>query len=477
MEKSKSLHIVMFPWLAMGHFIPFFRLSKLLALKGHKISFISTPRNLSKLPKIPPNLSSQISLISFSLPTVPNLPSLAESSMDITHNQQQPLKHALDLLQPQLASFLQSSKPDWIIYDYASHSLPSVASQLGISRAFFAVFTAACLSFMGSPSTLIGSGDDGDDARSTAEDFTTIPNWVPFESNLAYRLHEITKYIERTDEDNFGPPDTVRFGITIQQSDVVIVRSSTEFEPDWFNLLGGLYEKPVIPVGFLPPILEESDEIQDDEKWAAVKTWLNKQRVNSVVYVAMGTEVHLSKEELGELAIGLEKSGLPFIWVLKNSPGTGESEFEMLPDGFKERVKGRGFLYMGWAPQVKILSQDSIGGFLTHCGWNSVIEALGLGRVLVMLPMLNDQGLNARLLNEKKVGLEIPRNELDGWFTSEAVAESVRLAVVEESGKVLRETAKAMKGYFGDFGKNDGYVDKFVSQLVDYRKWAGDSNC
>ncbi|TYI75855.1 hypothetical protein E1A91_D06G035700v1 [Gossypium mustelinum] len=440
MEKSKSLHIVMFPWLAMGHFIPFFRLSKLLALKGHKISFISTPRNLSKLPKIPPNLSSQITLISFSLPTVPNLPSLAESSMDITHNQQQPLKHALDLLQPQLASFLQSSKPDWIIYDYASHWLPSVAAQLGISRAFFAVFTAACLSFMGSPSTLIGGGDDGDNARSTAEDFTKIPNWVPFESNLAYRLHEITKYIERTDEDNFGPPDTVRFGVTIQQSDVVIVRSSTEFEPDWFNLLGELYEKPVIP------------------------------RVNSVVYVAMGTEVHLSKEELSELAIGLEKSGLPFIWVLKNSPGTGESELEMLPNGFKERVKGRGFLYLGWVPQVKILSQESIGGFLTHCGWNSIIEALGLGRVLIMLPMLNDQGLNARLLNEKKVGLEIPRNELDGWFTSEAVAESVRLAVVEESGKVLRETAKAMEGYFGDFGKNDGYVDKFVSQLVDYRK-------
>ncbi|XWS21393.1 hypothetical protein CRYUN_Cryun30bG0051400 [Craigia yunnanensis] len=466
MENTKVLHIVMFPWLAMGHFIPFFRLSKLLALKGHKISFISTPRNLSKLPKIPSNLSSHITLVSFPLPSVPNLPSLAESSMDITHNQQQPLKHALDLLQPLLTSFLQSSKPDWIIYDYASHWLPSVAAQLGISRAFFGVFTAACLSFTGPPSALINGGDD---ARSTAEDFTKVPKWVPFESNLVYRLHEVTKYIERTDEDKFGPSDTVRFGLTIQESDVVVVRSSDQFESDWFNLLRELYQKPVIPVGFLPPILKE-DEIQNDEKWVGIKEWLDKQRVNSVVYVALGTEVHLSKEELTELALGLEKSGLPFFWVLKNSPGSDQSELEMLPDGFEERVKGRGFIYLGWAPQVKILSHESIGGFLTHCGWNSVIEALSLGRVLIMFPMMNDQGLNARLLHERKVGLEIPRNEIDGSFTSDAVAESMRLAVVEESGQLLRETAKAMKSYFVDKVRNDGYVDEFVRQLEDNKK-------
>lgn len=382
--------------------------------------------------------------------------------MDVTHNQQQPLKHAFDLLQPVLTSFLQSSKPDWIIYDYASHWLPPVAAQLGISRAFFAVFTAACLSFTGPPSALINGG--GDDERSTAEDFIKVPKWVPFKSNLAYRLYEVAKYFERTDEDRFGTLDTVRFGITIQESDVVVVRSSDQFEPEWFNLLRELYEKPVIPVGFLPPILE-ADEIQNDEKWTGMNEWLDKQKVNSVVYVAVGTEVHLSKKELTELAIGLEKSGLPFLWVLKHSPGSGESELEMLPDGFEERVRGRGVVYLGWAPQVKILSHDSIRGFLTHCGWNSVIEALGFGRVLIMLPMLNDQGLNSRLLQERKVGVEIPRNETDGSFTSDAVAESVRSAVVEESGRLLRETAKAMQSYFGDKGRNACFVDEFVRKL------------
>ncbi|KAE8667299.1 GATA-type zinc finger protein with TIFY domain [Hibiscus syriacus] len=224
--------------------------------------------------------------------------------MDITHNPQQPLKHALDLLKPLLSFFLQPSKPDWITYDYASYWLPSVAAQLGVSRAFFAVFTAACLSFIGSPSTLIGGG--GDDARSTAEDFTKVPSWVPFESNLAYRR---------------------------------------------------LYEKTEISVGFLPPIPEELDNIQGDENWVCARKWLDEQRVNSVVYLVMGTEVHLSKEELSELANGMEKSGLPFFWVLKNLPGTSESELEMLPDGFEELVKGRGFFT--WAGRHKCGFRDT----------------------------------------------------------------------------------------------------------------------
>ena len=102
--------------------------------------------------------------------------------------------------------------------------------------------------------------------------------------------------------------------------------------------------------------------------------------------------------------------------------------------------------------------------------WLEVIEALGLGRFFIMLPMLNDQGLDARLLHERKVGIEIPRNEIDGSFTSDAVAESMRLAVVEESGQLLRETAKAMKSYFVDKVRNDGYVDEFVQQLEDNKK-------
>lgn len=447
----------MFPWLAMGHLIPFCRLSHLLAQKGHKIYFISTPRNLSRLPKPPPNLSSLITFIPFPLPNHPKIPPDAESSMDVNNIQQQPLKHAFDHLQPAITEFLRSSSPDWVIYDYASHWLPPIAADLGISRAFFGLFTAALFVFIGPPSEL------AKDERSAPEDFTVAPLWAPIGSRIFYRLHETLKFMERKDEDDSGPPDTVRFAVTMDQSDVVIIRTFEEFEPDCLDLVRKFLNKPVIPVGFLPP---GQDAAEDNSNLiGGMKDWLDKQKPNSVIFVALGTETVLTRLELTELALGLEKSELPFFWVLRKPPGSTRSVLDSLPDRFIDRVKGRGLVHEGWAPQVKILSDDSVGGFLTHCGWNSVVEGLRFGRVLVLFPVSNDQGLNARLLEEKELGVEIRRNEKDGAFRSEWVAESVRLAMVEESGELLRRKAKKMEGLIGDKERNEGYMEKLVRQL------------
>ncbi|GLT60587.1 hypothetical protein SLA2020_333470 [Shorea laevis] len=466
MEDTKTLHIAMFPWLAMGHLIPFIRLSELLAQKGHRISFISTPRNISCLPKLRSNLSALINLVSLPLPSRPDLPSDAESTMDVNNLQQQPLKHAFDQLRPALVDFLESSTPDWIIYDYASHWLPEVAAELGISRAYFSLFTAAFLAFIGPRSDL------AKDERSTPEDFTVAPKWVPFESNIYYRLHETTKFVERIDGDKSGPSDLVRFAVSVEQSDIVMIRSCEEFEQDWFDLLRKLLEKPVIPVGFLPPATE-SDVGEDDSNWVGIKQWLDKQRSNSVVYVAFGTEPVLSHDELTQLALGLEKSELPFFWVLRNSPGSTQSTLEILRNGFTERVKGRGLVYDGWAPQVKILSHDSVGGFLTHCGWNSVVEGLSFGRVLALFPVTNDQGPNARLLEGKKLGVEIRRNERDGSFRSEWVAESLRLAMVDDPDKLLNRKAKEMMRCIQDKDRNEGYLGRLARYLEEERRQVG----
>lgn len=381
---------------------------------------------------------------------------------------QQLLKRAFDSLELPVLSFLQNSKPDWVIYDYAPHWLPRLAAEVGVSRAFFSLFNAANLAFIGPPSVLI----DGRDSRTKAEDFAVVPEWIPFESHVVYRTYELAKYFEGTSIYEPTTADTARFGIAVAESEVVAVRSCTEFEPEWFALLGELYRKPVFPVGFLPPVIMEDEDTKsgEDDKWVGIKEWLDKQKVNSVVYVALGTEANLTREELSELVIGLDISELPFFLVLRELPGSARTELEMLPDGFTERVKDRGMVYVGWAPQVRILSHDSVGGFLTHCGWNSVIEGLGLGRVLVLLPLVNDQGLNARLLTGKGLGLEVPRNDPDGSFTSESVADSVRLAMVEDSGELLRKKAREMRDLFGDGNRNGRNVDKFISFLKENRR-------
>ncbi|AED95845.1 UDP-glycosyltransferase 91C1 [Arabidopsis thaliana] len=445
-KREEVMHVAMFPWLAMGHLLPFLRLSKLLAQKGHKISFISTPRNIERLPKLQSNLASSITFVSFPLPPISGLPPSSESSMDVPYNKQQSLKAAFDLLQPPLKEFLRRSSPDWIIYDYASHWLPSIAAELGISKAFFSLFNAATLCFMGPSSSLI------EEIRSTPEDFTVVPPWVPFKSNIVFRYHEVTRYVEKTEEDVTGVSDSVRFGYSIDESDAVFVRSCPEFEPEWFGLLKDLYRKPVFPIGFLPPVIEDDDAV--DTTWVRIKKWLDKQRLNSVVYVSLGTEASLRHEEVTELALGLEKSETPFFWVLRNEP--------KIPDGFKTRVKGRGMVHVGWVPQVKILSHESVGGFLTHCGWNSVVEGLGFGKVPIFFPVLNEQGLNTRLLHGKGLGVEVSRDERDGSFDSDSVADSIRLVMIDDAGEEIRAKAKVMKDLFGNMDENIRYVDELV---------------
>ncbi|MCD7469662.1 hypothetical protein HAX54_008811 [Datura stramonium] len=469
MENEKeALHVVMFPWLAMGHIIPFFHLSKCLAQRGHRVTFISTPRNTERVvDKVPLDLAPLLHIVSLPLPKVENLPDDAESSMDIPYQKAQFLKIAFDLLETPLTTFLENlsnPKPDWIVYDYASHWLPQIAEKLGISRAFFSLFTAATMAFFGPPWALLN------DERSIPEDYTVVPKWIPFETNVNYRLHEIKKNFEAPAAES-GTTDGARFGASIDESDVVLFRTCVEFEPEWFSLVSELFQKPVISIGVLPPsVVQDEDSGSNDTTWLGIKNWLDKQNQNSVVYVALGTEATICQKELNELALGLEKCGLPFFWVIRDQPRHKQEDLQIqLPDGYEDRVKNRGVIYRGWVPQTKILSHSCIGGFLTHCGWNSVIEGLCFGRVLIMFPVMNDQGLNTRLLQEKGVGVEIPRDEKDGSFTSDSVAEAVKFSVESEEGELLRTNARKVRGLFGDRNRNGGLIDDCVGYLMENR--------
>jgi len=114
-EQNEKLHIVVFPWLAFGHMGPFFELAKLIAQKGHKISFVSTPRNIHRLPKVPENLQPLVDLIELPLPRVDKLPENAEATVDIPHHLIPHLKQAFDGLEQPLTMFLERCKPHWII--------------------------------------------------------------------------------------------------------------------------------------------------------------------------------------------------------------------------------------------------------------------------------------------------------------------------------------------------------------------------
>ncbi|XP_057425763.1 UDP-glycosyltransferase 73C4-like [Lotus japonicus] len=125
--------------------------------------------------------------------------------------------------------------------------------------------------------------------------------------------------------------------------------------------------------------------------------WLDSWPPRSVVYVCLGTLNRLALVQFKELALSLEACNKPFIWVMREDY-SGEGEKWLLEDGYEERTKGRGFIIRGWAPQVSILSHPAIGVFLTHCGWNSTLEAICAGVPMVTWPMFGDQFLNQKLI-------------------------------------------------------------------------------
>lgn len=134
-----------------------------------------------------------------------------------------------------------------------------------------------------------------------------------------------------------------------------------------------------------------------------VLRWLDRlEEDGSVVYVCFGSQKLLKREQMEALAFGLERSGNRFVWVVK-APSTAEQIEEgygLVPEGFEERVSGRGIVVRGWAPQMAILDHRVVGGFLSHCGWNSVLEAVVTGVGILGWPMEADQFVNAKLLVE-----------------------------------------------------------------------------
>ncbi|THG08448.1 hypothetical protein TEA_023511 [Camellia sinensis var. sinensis] len=248
METADKLHVVMFPWLAFGHMIPFLELSKVIAQKGHTVSFVCTRRNIDRLPKLPPNLAPLINLVKLQLHKVDKLPDNAESTIDLPYDEVKYLKMAYDQLQQPMTQILADLAPDWVIYDFAPYWLGPIATKLGISSVFFSVTIAISGCFLGPVQVL--KGLSGEDDRNTPEDFTVRPKWIPFKSNIAYRLFEIKRIFEDVATANDeNVPVSYRFGAGIEACDVLAVRSSYELEPEWLKLLQEIHQKPIIPVG------------------------------------------------------------------------------------------------------------------------------------------------------------------------------------------------------------------------------------
>ncbi|CAH1412370.1 unnamed protein product [Lactuca virosa] len=157
---------------------------------------------------------------------------------------------------------------------------------------------------------------------------------------------------------------------------------------------------PVYPVG---PILN-LDGIAGKDKDSDVIRWLDDQPPSSVVFLCFGSMGCFEEVQVKEIAYALEQSGYRFVWSLRRPsqlgksfevlPGDYEDPGVVLPDGFLERTNETGKV-IGWAPQVSLLAHEAVGGFVSHCGWNSILESLWFGVPTATWPMYAEQQMNA----------------------------------------------------------------------------------
>lgn len=261
-------------------------------------------------------------------------------------------------------------------------------------------------------------------------------------------------------------------------ADGIILNSFLDMEEGAIKSL--LEEKsgrpPIYPVG---PIIQTGSKSDPDQPECLA--WLDGQPSKSVLFVSFGSGGTLSSAQVTELALGLEASKQRFLWVVrtpneKASNGaffdaqTPNDPLSYLPEGFLGRTKDQGLVVPFWAPQIEVLSHGSVGGFVTHCGWNSVQESVTLGVPLIAWPLYAEQKMNAVMLTEGvKVALKLKKNE-SGVVERDEIAKVVRSLMEDrEDGKKVREKAMELKDAAKKAWSEDGSSAKSLAQLAS--KW------
>ncbi|XP_030466466.1 cyanidin 3-O-galactoside 2''-O-xylosyltransferase FGGT1-like [Syzygium oleosum] len=450
---ESSLHIAMYPWLAMGHLTPFLHLANKLAKKGHRISFLIPTRTRAKLEHFNgrPDL---ITFVPIAIPQVEGLPPDAETTSDVPYPLHPLIMTAMDQTEPTIRQILETLKPHCVFHDF-THWLPAIARDLGIKSVHYCIVSPVTISYTLSPARHLSVH------KLTEADYMVPPAGFP-DSSIKLHLHEARSLVARrflTFGSNIGFSDRMFAGYV--ESDILSFRSCREIEQPYIEYLKSQFKKPVLLSG---PVIPEPSSSALDEKWVK---WLGDFEAGSVVYCAFGSECTTQKDQFQELLLGLELTGLPFLAALKPPFGTSSIE-EALPDKFEERVQGRGIVYGGWVPQQLILQHPAIGCFITHCGSSSLIEALVNKCQLVLLPQVGDQIFNARMMgNNLKVGVEVEKGEEDGRLTKDSVWKAVRTVMDEGDayGSKVRENHAKIKEVLLDKKLESTYIDCFDEEL------------
>ncbi|KAB2633717.1 UDP-glycosyltransferase 89B1 [Pyrus ussuriensis x Pyrus communis] len=482
---STKPHVLVFPYPAQGHMIPLIDLTHQLVSRGLTVTVLVTPKNLPLLDPLLSSSSSQnpnpnpIETLVLPFPPHPSIPAGIENVKDLPIPYFSAMMCALGQLHDPLLRWFTShpNPPVAIISDMFLGWTHRLATQLGIQRLIFSSSGAFALSIVDALWERMPKRDDPEDQDQIFA-FPQVPNSPKYpwwQLSTVYR-----SYVE-------GNPDSefIRDGYKSNRASWgLVINSFTELERVYLeHLKKELGYDRVWAVGPLLPPDRVTDHVdKDDESRPTeirggssavsldhIKLWLDAcAEDHKVVYVCFGSQAVLTNHQMEAVASGLEKSGVRFVWSVKGpTKGHVEGDYGAVPAGFENRTAGRGLVIRGWAPQVFILSHRAVGAFLTHCGWNSVLESVVAGVPMLAWPRGADQFCNATLLvDQLKVGVRVCEGAStvpDSDELARVLAESVSGDWAERARAAgLREAARqAIK----EGGSSVNELDRLVCQL------------
>ncbi|KAL4298959.1 hypothetical protein S245_058395 [Arachis hypogaea] len=455
-KNNKHGHIVMIPFMAHGHLIPFLALAKLILQRTNNnftITIATTPLNIQYLRSALSSSSSsttihdhlQLSELPFNgiqhglPPNIENTEKLPLTSMIKLFNASTSLDDPLRSLILKI-TVEEGHPPLCVISDVFLGWVTNVAKSCGTKNISF--------STCGAYGTLayISIWTHFPHRKTDSEEF-----WIPgFPENYRFKrshLHRMLRLADGNDDwSKFFPPQIA----LSMKSDGWICYTIEELEPFALDLLRKYLNLPVWSV--CPLQIKDSNSKQRAGKVSGIALeecieWLNSKDQSSVLYISFGSQNTISASQMMALAEGLEKSGKPFIWVIRPPFGydmNGEFGTQWLPEGFEERMKEskRGLLVHKWGPQLEILSHSSTGAFLSHCGQNSMLESLSYGVPIIGWPLAAEQAYNAKMLEEELGVGVILTATVESVISGEEVKNVIE-TVMDQGGKGKEMKAKA----------------------------------
>lgn len=241
-----------------------------------------------------------------------------------------------------------------------------------------------------------------------------------------------------------------------------------ELEAETIDSLKATFPFPVYPIGPAIPYLElgENHSVMksDDHSHHDYVKWLDSQPAESVLYISLGSFLSVSSTQMDEIAEALNSCGIHYLWVAR-----GEAS------RLEDKCRDRGMV-VPWCDQLKVLSHSSIGGFWSHCGWNSTLEAVFAGVPMLTFPLFLDQVPNSsQIVDGWKNGCKVV--EISSKLDSEVVLakENVEKLVKgfmdleSHEGKRIRDRARELKVIchraIDKGGSSDGNLDAFIRDI------------